>query len=704
MVPKTWMYRHDEIVVPRPYGVDVDEDDWLWEGCGAGRVVGHNLRTNAMRIIPVPEMSGHVVYQAFAWQGRLLMVLGTGVPHYLVLDPQTGRCERRDIPAHKPIVWYGTKTPQGKVILYERSESLALVLDAPDAAPRVVPCPFGGHIAGGQACTDGLIYSSLTDPGRMVRFDPADERFVDENPAPFPEATMSGKTEHGGVLYCADSARGRLLPLRMATGEWLDPVPTPDHGEVYGYVGGAFTFGGKGYYCLSTYAHASRLDTETGKIVIPEGPLTVDGRAPRFMERYLVFDAAARTFDYLVAPQQPDGVPLLCYAWTDGARFAVTGIVIPFAAPGEPGPICGPWLVMQSQEAAEEPGFGRYDTRWDRSEHMLRYRRTYAATRALYLPEEPHCPATVNMMGPATQYSPGRSDELLRRARRTDADAYWKDLAETVLRDLETDAQKAKTITAFIHHALYYNPIQEPLLQDPIGVLESHDARCGQGAEITLALMAAAGIESRRAGLHHHVVAEAFYDDAWHIADALFFGGNPPNRDDRVLSVDELKADPYFADAWPQECFAYDPELLLSEDGFQVLGYVFGPWGSEPYYSFYLGGDYDLPPTLPTVLPPVRAGESRVKLRWAESAKMGGGRVEYDVRVFADRACREEVFQAATEQTSIEFDVPEANRMYFVQARAMDDHRAKNPDTWYPATRSNFVLVPPEQYGWYGVM
>ena len=39
--------------------------------------------------------------------------------------------------------------------------------------------------------------------------------------------------------------------------------------------------------------------------------------------------------------------------------------------------------------------------------------------------------------------------------------------------------------------------------------------------------------------------------------------------------------------------------------------------------------------------------------------------------------------------------------MYFIGVRAMDDHREKNSDTWYPTVRGNFVLAPKDQYGWY---
>jgi hypothetical protein len=308
------------------------------------------------------------------------------------------------------------------------------------------------------------------------------------------------------------------------------------------------------------------------------------------------------------------------------------------------------------------------------------------------------------MWGPATDYPPGREAEIIRRAVKTDRRAYISHLADALTRDVETGAEKVKRIAGYVHHALYYNPIQMPHTDDPVAILEAHDARCGQGVTVTLTLLEAAGIPARRVPLFHHVVAEATYEGGDHIVDALFFGANQPHRDGRVLSVEELRADPYFADAFPQDCFAYDPELLESADGFWLLGYVFGIWGSEPYYSYYLGMEKEHPPALPLALPAQRSGERSVCLNWARSLKMGGGEVEYDVRVFTDRVCTEQIFQGTTGETSLVYEVEELNRMYFVEVRAMDDHRTRNPNTWYPATCSNFVLVPEDQYGWYGML
>ncbi|MDA0841884.1 MAG: hypothetical protein O3B01_10490 [Planctomycetota bacterium] len=700
---QTYLYRHDEILTARPYGFDVDEEGWLWEGCGTNRLTGHNLDTAECRQIPVPEMGGRPIYESFCWHGKLVMVLGDG-PFYLVYDVNSRVATRVEIPATQPITWYGTKTAEDKLILFERSESRAIILDAPDAMPRFVQCPFEGQLAGGSQHSDGLIYSSLSDPNRIITFDPKAEKFIEEFASPFPKAGLSGRHEHEGVIYFADSSGGRLVPFDINQKEWLDPISTPDHGSIYGFIGGSFSFKGKGYFCLSSYAAQSRLDVKTRKIIIPDGPLSVDGKPYRFLDRYLVFEPESQSFEYLVAPEQPDGVPLLCYAWADENRFAITGMMIPYTEPGELGRQHGQWLVMQSEPAKDEPGFQTYDTNFDRKQHLARYRRTYPRTHSVYIVKEPHSPATKNLCGPALRYPPGRQAELIRRAAQTDADKYWNELAMTLTGNCETDAERVQRVGGFIHRQTYYTPNQEPESSDPIVALESHDVCCGNGVNITQKLLEALGIPVRKVGLSHHVVAEAEYDGGWHMIDAKFFGSKQPHREGCVLTVDELKADIYFADAFPQDCFVFDPELVTSEDGFNILGYVFGPWGSEPFYSYYLGAEKEHPPTLPYLLPAERLGKQRVRLNWSRSLKMGGGDIEYELSVFKDRDCKDCVFQTSTTQTSFEYEAPEANWMYYIEVRAKCSHRKKNPDTWYPAARSNFVCVPEDQYGWYGVV
>lgn len=700
---ETWLYRHDEIRTYRPYAVDVDDDGWLWQGCGANRLVGHHLRTAALRLVNLPEMGDRPIFQVFAWGDQLVLVLGEA-PFYLVYNRVSGHCTRRSFPFERAIVWYGTFVTGGKLLLYERTTSSVLVLDAPAAEPRVISCPYHGQLANGRVMGDGLVYSGLESPSRLVRFDPAAERFVDEIPCPAPERVFIPAHEHANVVYCTTTTGGQIYPFHPGERRWDEPIAAPDCGEVYGFIGAPFSFHGKMFATLSTYCHPSRLDPVTGKIIIPDGPLTLDGRQPRFLDRFLVFDPAAQNFEYLIAPPQPDGIPLLCYAWADDRRFAITGIVIPFDAPGEPGEQFGHWIVLQNEPAEDEPGFRVHDLNFDRAAHIGRYRRGYPAPRSLYIPQVPWTPPIANMHGPATEHLPGIEAVLNRRASKTDRQTYLRELALALTAGAAGDAERVQRIAGFLGRSLFYNPVQETVTDDPVAILESHNARCGQAGIVTRALLDALGISNREMPICHHTVTEAHYDGSWHIVDPLFFGDNQPHRDGRVLSVEELQHEPYFADAFPQPNLVFDPELLCSDDGFWVQGYVFGIWGSEPYYSYYLGAGKEHPPTLPMVLPVQRIAGDRVSLNWSRSLKMGGGPVEYDVRVYRDRACTDLTFQQSTDETSVPWQVERGNWMYFIEVRALDEQRAKNPHTWYPAARGNFVLAPEDQYGWYGVL
>ena len=367
-----------------------------------------------------------------------------------------------------------------------------------------------------------------------------------------------------------------------------------------------------------------------------------------------------------MAPEQPDGVQLLCYNWNDGERFAITGLVVPYAEPGVPGPVHGSWIVLQNGPADDEPGFGLPDVQFGRKTHLAQYRHGYTRQRSLYFSSKTYTPPARNEQGSVAEYPPGREDQILRRAAKTDKQAYLSHLAESLTRGADSDAEAVKRVAGYVNQTIYYNPTQVPHTNDPVALLEFHDARCGQGVAVTLALLEVLGIPVRQIQLSHHIVGEATYDGGDHIVDALFFGSNQPHRDGRVLSVEELKADLYFADAFPQECFAYDPELLESEDAFWLLGYVFGIWGSEPYYSYYLGAEKEHPPTFAHPLPAERVDAKHLRLNWSRSLKMGGGAVEYDVRVFLDRGCTEEVYRTTTGETSAVYRVEESNWMYFV--------------------------------------
>lgn len=376
--------------------------------------------------------------------------------------------------------------------------------------------------------------------------------------------------------------------------------------------------------------------------------------------------------------------------------------------------------TQSSSGRKERPPMHRYDFSWDRRAHIRLSSRRLPREQSLYFQMDPYCPAALNQEGRVSYYDAEPVLAMRRRLAGLDRKAYLQDILDHILKDAHTDKERVAAICGFVGDAIYYNPIQQaieppepgkeneghncPLITDPVELLELHDGRCGQGVTTTLALLEAAGIEARQVPAHHHVSCEARYDGGWHLADAMMFGRNQPHRDGEVLSAEEIRKDPYYTDGFPLPYLYGTPEEYLTADGFRCLGYCFGEWGTMPYHSWYWGAPKDFPPTSPYPLPAQRLGGQRVRLNWAPSFKAGGGEIEYRVEIFSDRDCKNGIYKATTRFNYLEWEVPQMNFIYYFEVAAMDDHRRFNPNTWYLPQRNNFMLVPEDQYGWYGVV
>ena len=354
----------------------------------------------------------------------------------------------------------------------------------------------------------------------------------------------------------------------------------------------------------------------------------------------------------------------------------------------------------------------KYDFRWDKQEHIRQCARALGEEHSLFFTQKPWVPAIDNMEGAVSYYDPVRIDRVRRRLKGLDKKRYLKEILDEILEAGMGERERVAAICGFVSGALYFNPLQQPqeddteaLVMDPVELLELHDARCGQGVAVTLALLDQAGIEGRKRDVVHHTLCEARYEGQWRLADALMFGKDQPERDGEVVSVADLQREPYFADAFPLRCFTYKTEEVLSADGFRYLGYCFGEWGSLPYYSSYMGGEEEFPPMMPTVLAPERVARDMVRLRWSPSGRRKRGRIRYRIVAYRDRARTRPIFKKTTTTTTHAWPIPELDNMYFFGVTAIDDHIEKNPDTWYPESVANFVLPSDEgQYGWYGLL
>lgn len=338
-------YHYPEIQTLRPYAFDVDENSVLWEGANEA-VYRLDTRSGAHEKIALPSLKGHSACSVWTFQGKVYLLLER-CDYVTVYDPLNRTEELLALPGNEPTVWYGLKAA-GKLLLFDRSKDGGiLILDHPGAPLRKVTNPFGDiEIAGGRLMANGRIAISKPDYGGFLFFDPERETFLETLDAD-PGTSLLEQT-----WYVSDGINGRLLPYSVREDRWLDPIPTPDHGKVYGFIGGCFDFGNSTYYCLSTYRFRSQINRETGELILPEGwDIGVDGRRPnRFLDRFLVYDAAGEGFEYLIAPQFENRTVLLCYSQVQGDRIYITGYLIPHGADGGPSDQPGDWVVWTNVE------------------------------------------------------------------------------------------------------------------------------------------------------------------------------------------------------------------------------------------------------------------------------------------------------------------------------------------------------------------
>jgi len=333
-------YRFPDICTHRPFAFDVDEDGVLWEGAPDG-FFRLDTRTGEHQKFTPPELADYAANDAFVFHGKIyLLAFQRGCFCY---DPKTGAFEKVLLPGTEPNLWYGLQAA-GKLFMFDRSkDGGVLILDAPRAPVRKVTNPFGHfELAAGTLLSNNRVAIAKPDYQGFVYFDPERETFLERLDVP-----VEGDDR---ILYTSDGLNAHLKPYRFADETWLDPIPTPDHGKIYGFIGGNFRYGSRIYYCLSTYRFRSQLDPETGELILPEGwDIGVDGRRPnRFLDRFLVFDTVTQEFDYLTAPKQADGTPLLCYSLVQGDRVYMTGYVIPHGPDGGPSDQPGDWAVWQN--------------------------------------------------------------------------------------------------------------------------------------------------------------------------------------------------------------------------------------------------------------------------------------------------------------------------------------------------------------------
>lgn len=336
-------YRFPQLQIGRPYDFCFDIDGDLWESYGAS-LIRYSPSAETAQFVTPSAMQGRSGNAIARLGDRLLFFLSVA-KEYMVLDPRTGDSSLHPLPP-KPggpgggvyDIWFCLEAA-GKVLAFDRGEhGSVLVFDKPGGLARRITCPKGDpHLVDGILLDDGRVLLPTAERLGLLLFDPVSGWFTREIESDYHVSFTWGCMVWQDRAYVTDTSGGRLLVCDLERGVWLDPIPTPDYGTLYGYIGQGFQIGSRGYFNLDSWLGHEGIDRKTHKLHTPPGYATntVDGRTMRFLDRFLVFDAATGKFDYLISPPQPDGIAELCYSKYHNGEVFITGHVIPAEPGGE---------------------------------------------------------------------------------------------------------------------------------------------------------------------------------------------------------------------------------------------------------------------------------------------------------------------------------------------------------------------------------
>ncbi len=116
-------------------------------------------------------------------------------------------------------------------------------------------------------------------------------------------------------------------------------------------------------------------------------------------------------------------------------------------------------------------------------------------------------------------------------------------IARDLYRDCKSDQDKAIATWYFVRRLEFHWP--HIPTHDSIDLLNSYGfALCGYQSPMFCEIMQAGGIKARLLHLPNHVIAEAFYDDAWHLFDCQV-GWFAYRKDKKVVaSAEDIATDP----------------------------------------------------------------------------------------------------------------------------------------------------------------
>jgi hypothetical protein len=291
---------------------------------------------------------------------------------------------------------------------------------------------------------------------------------------------------------------------------------------------------------------------------------------------------------------------------------------------------------------------------------------------------------------------------------------YLRALAKEIVSACSTTEEMLREIYVFVQNALFRDPIAQPLaengLPDSTTILMCARGRCGHASKVIVDLCTAVGIEANTYQFPNHLIAIAEVEGRTLILDADAFknGVVPLNEKGQLISLDDVRKNPYLLDNFPPVGWIlYNDNLnLFGVFGKTVLGYTdYRELSQRGFVSgFYDEQAQGYPPTIVRnirIQNCRKAIEDRwLNISWGPSTVINGEIEMYKISIGSHsrgwnynnllrlsedadlQLLPEDIGCFTTQSTQIEISIPPANTIY-VSITAISDRISINPKTYF---------------------
>jgi streptogramin lyase len=245
---------------PRLLGMSMDPDGFIWLGSTHRTVYRYDPRTGHVDEIKLPFDSS--TSQTLC-VGRKVYMLGQSYPKLIIYDRPDKTFREVDYPSAKPDVWYGTDPVDAQhFYLFDRGSEGVIKWDAETDTGKVIPYPYKTVLPSGgrYVAADAAVWCSLWDytdgqyvPVGIARLDTKTDQFTGFFPFPKDDATDEPFADPAATLFYPHTLKGKLVPFDFKARRWCRPIPVPEYGQRFGFIGLGTIHDGRWYFSISTY-------------------------------------------------------------------------------------------------------------------------------------------------------------------------------------------------------------------------------------------------------------------------------------------------------------------------------------------------------------------------------------------------------------------------------------------------------------------